>query len=260
MKKTRIHRYTADFETLVLTEEEIKQGKSTYVWAWAVCDIDTLKTEYGTSLKTFIEYIASLKNNSVLYFHNLKFDGNFIVDYLLKNNYVYTDCKDLQDKEFNCLVSEIGTWYQIQIKIGKTLIKIYDSLKKLPFSVSAIAKSLGLPEEKGCINYKEYREEGGVLSAEDKDYIRRDVEIVARALKSVFFDNGLYKMTIASDCMEYYKSITPRFNDFFPELSPDIDWFCRQAYKGGYCYADPRFAGKLLKKKGCTYDYNSMYP
>lgn len=260
MKKTRINRYTADFETLVLTEEEIKQGKSTYVWAWALCNIETLKTEYGTSLKSFIEKLNTLKNNDVIYFHNLKFDGNFIVDYLLKNDFTYTVCKDLQDKEFNCLVSEIGTWYQIQIKLNNKVIKIYDSLKKLPFSVSVLAKSLGLPEEKGCINYKEYRAEGGVLSAEDKDYIRRDVEIVARALNSVCFDKDMYKMTIGSDCMEYYKSITPKFNQFFPQLCEDVDWFCRQAYKGGYCYADPRFSGKLLKKNGCTYDYNSMYP
>ena len=92
MKKTRIKRYTADFETLVLTPEEIEAGKSTYVWAWALCNIDTLNTIYGTSLKTFIDALSKLNNNSVIYFHNLKFDGNFILDYLLKNNYSYTDC------------------------------------------------------------------------------------------------------------------------------------------------------------------------
>ena len=259
MKNTKY--YTADFETLVLTPQQIKEGKSTYVWAWALCDVDDInKVKYGTKIDTFIEHLSYLKSGSIVYFHNLKYDGQFILSYLLSNGWTQSNNKKLDNKQFQALVSELGTFYMIRIKIGRTIINIYDSLKKLPFTVRKIAKDLGYEEGKGDIDYKEFREEGGILSIEDKDYIRRDVQIVAKAIKDVCFSKDMYKMTIGADCMNYYKSITPNFNKMFPKLSPDVDVFCRRAYKGGYCYVNPRIQGSRLYCNGSTYDYNSMYP
>lgn len=260
MKKKNNY-YLADFETLVLTEEEIQQGKRTYVWAWAVCDVDNINhVKYGTDINSFINYISTLKSGSVVYFHNLKYDGQFILSYLLSNGWKQSHNMKLNDHEFNAIVSDIGVFYMIKLKFGRTNISIFDSLKKLPFKVEKIAKDLGYEEGKGEIDYKGYREEGGVLSDEDKDYIRRDVQIVAKAIKDVCFSKDMYKMTIGADCMNYYKSITPNFKKMFPQLSPDVDFFCRRAYKGGYCYVNPKYQGKRLKRKGSTYDYNSMYP
>lgn len=261
VKGERLHYYVADFETEVLTQQQIEAGERTYVWAWALCEINTLKTEYGTCIKSFIEKLGTLPSGSIVYFHNLKYDGNFIMSHILSNG--WTPAKDhrkMNDKEYTTCVSEIGTWYSINLHVGTKNIKIYDSLKKLPFPVAVLAKQLGLPEEKGCIDYKAHREEGGILSKEDQDYIRRDVEIVARAMKDVCFSKNMYKMTIGSDCMEFYKSMTPHFKKMFPVLKPDTDYFCRQAYKGGYCYVNPKIARTRLYCKGSTYDYNSMYP
>lgn len=260
MKKTNY--YVADFETLVLTKEEIEQNKATYVWAWALCDVENINNvKYGTDIASFFTAISYLKNNSVVYFHNLKYDGQFILSYLLQHGYTQTfEQNKVGNNQFFAVVSELGVFYTIKVKVGKTIINFYDSLKKLPFTVRKLAKSLGYEEGKGDINYKEYRKEGGVLSAEDKDYIRRDVQIVAKAMKDVCFSKDMYKITIGADCMNYYKSITPNFNKMFPKLPADVDWFCRQAYKGGYCYVNPKYARKRLKKKGSTYDYNSMYP
>lgn len=256
--------YTADFETLVLDEESITKGKPTYVWAWALCDIDNIEdVKYGTSINTFFTQLEKLRSGSVVYFHNLKYDGQFIIPYLLKNKYTQlSDARKMLPRSYTTLVSEIGIWYNIKVKFqNKKTIEINDSLKKLPFSVKALAKQLGLPEQKGEIDYKKYRKEGGILSEEDKDYIRRDVQIVARSLKEICFSNDLYKMTIGSDCMNYYKSITPNFKEIFPQLPKEVDEFCRMAYKGGYCYVNPKIQGKKLTKIiGSTYDYNSMYP
>lgn len=254
--------YVADFETEYLTEEQIEIGESTYVWAWAICSVnDSKKVVYGTEITTFFNYLRTLKSGSIVYFHNLKFDGQFILNCLLNNGYSQVKSnRNMKDKQFTALVSELGVWYQIQIKLGTKIINIYDSLKKLPFQVKVIAKSLGYEEEKGKIDYHQHREEGGALSEEDKDYIRRDVQIVANAIKDVCFSKDMYKMTIGSDCMEYYKSITPNFLQMFPKLTPDIDYFCRQAYKGGYCYVNPKIAKTRLYCNGSTYDYNSMYP
>lgn len=261
VKKEDKNYYVADFETLVLTKEEIEAGKRTYVWAWAICDVKNIESvAYGTDIKSFINSISKLKSGSTVYFHNLKFDGNFIVSYLLENGYTWTNNKKMEDKTFQAFVNELGTWYSIRIRFGKKTININDSLKKLPFKVSVIAKQLGFEEEKGCIDYKAYRAEGGKLSDEDKDYIRRDVQIVAKALKEVCFSKDMYKMTIGSDCMAWYKDHFPKFDKFFPELPEQVDFDIRQAYKGGFCYVNKKYAGRRLKHTGYTYDYNSMYP
>ena len=69
-------KFTADFETCTWLEDE------TYVWAWALCEIGgKFETIVGTNIESFFEEIDSL-NNPQIYFHNLKFDGSFLISYL----------------------------------------------------------------------------------------------------------------------------------------------------------------------------------
>lgn len=79
-------KYTADFETAThLTDR-------TYVWAWGVCSISNkYEMFYGSSIESFIEFIK--QNEGDYFFHNLKFDGIFILDYLLKNNFKFNENK-----------------------------------------------------------------------------------------------------------------------------------------------------------------------
>ena len=263
IKEENKRRYTADFETAVLTTEEIEAGKATYVWAWALCDCSNIdNVEYGTEIKTFFDKIFTLDNYSVVYFHNEKFDGSFILNYLLKNGYTQfiDDKKKMPNNTFVCLTTGMGVFYSMTIKHDNKYIEITDSLKKLPFTVAKIAKDLKLPIQKGSIKYDDYRKEGGILSDTDKEYIKYDVQIVAIALQNMYFKNGLYGMTIGSDCLKYYKEITKQFNYYFPTLDPKEDQFVRFAYRGGYCYLNPKYKNLLITQVGCVYDKNSMYP
>lgn len=249
--------YIGDFETLTAATDRIR----TNVWGYGLCKVDTLDTTYGTSLNQFMLYVEKkIKSGSYIGFHNLKWDGNFIIHWLINHDFrQITNDKNLIPFSYSALVSDQGQWYLIRVKFANKEVTFFDTLKKLPFKVSEIAKSLGI-ECKGEIDYTTYRSEGEELSEEDKDYIRRDVQIIATAMKKLFFDNGLTGLTIASDCMSYYKKINKYFSHMFPILSGEEDEFCRKAYRGGYCYVDPRRQEKDLKLKGCTYDYNSMYP
>ena len=75
-------KFTADFETCTWLEDE------TYVWAWALCDIDNPDDiKLGTDIDSFFKLCQQYKNPRI-YFHNLKFDGEFILYYLMKNGYV----------------------------------------------------------------------------------------------------------------------------------------------------------------------------
>ena len=72
-----MRRFTADFETN-------NYGDRANVWAWGVCEIGAPDNfMYGNNIDDFILFCYKQKSNIQLYFHNLKFDGEFIFYYLL---------------------------------------------------------------------------------------------------------------------------------------------------------------------------------
>lgn len=250
---------TADFET---TTDE----KDCRVWAWAVCEIGQPNHfEYGNDIKTFIQYLYDQKR-SKLWFHNLKFDGEFLVQALYKLGYTHVDdIEHAEDKTFTTLISNMGAWYSIDIflevdenKKIRRRATIYDSLKIFNFSVDAIAKDFALPINKLTLDYTTTREIGHELTPHEVDYIRNDVEIMARAL-DIMFSQGHTKMTIGSDALAYYKKITKNFRTIFPELPMEIDKDIRQSYKGGFTYLSPKWQNKIVNG-GITIDINSAYP
>lgn len=254
-----MRKFTADFETNV---DEL----DCRVWAYAICEIDnTDNFIYGNDIADFINWCANKKENYVLYFHNLKFDGEYIFSYLLHNGFTcIKDKKERADKTFTTLISDTGQFYSIEIffetKNPKHINKvtIYDSLKILNFSVEQIAKDFNLPIRKLEIDYKQKREVGHILTNEEIDYIRNDVEIMARALK-IMFDEKLTKMTIGSDALANYKEINKNFNKYFPVLPYEIDKDIRKSYKGGFTYLNDIYKEKETGA-GIVFDKNSMYP
>lgn len=256
-KKEILKKFTADFETEQLTKEQIEAGAQTYVWAWAVCDCDDYSIEDGTSMKTFIEYISTL-GDCEIWFHNLKFDIQFMLYYLLGNGWEQSKERKLKDHQFSSLVSSQNVVYNITLQFKKSKVVILDSYKKLPFKLAKIAKDLKFDVQKGEIDYSKHREEGGVLSDEDRDYLHRDVLIPAKALNEVFFKNGWTSWTIGGDCVKYFKTTCSRYDRFFPKLSKKEIEFFKEAYTGGNVQVNPKKAGKVLH--GLHYDINSEHP
>lgn len=246
-------KFTADFETTTDTED-------CRVWAYCLCNIDNWKEKiYGNCIGDFLGW-CELNPDNILYFHNLKFDGEFILSYLLKNGWTHTtERKFYRKKEFSTLISDKGMFYSIKLCFGKErYVTIYDSLKIIPFSVEQVADTFGLPISKLEIDYKEKREKGHRLTQIEKDYISNDVEIMARALK-VLFNEGLNQITQGSNALHDYKKMTgaKRFKKLFPP--PAYDYDVRQAYKGGFTYVNPTFQNKEVGK-GIVLDVNSLYP
>lgn len=136
----------------------------------------------------------------------------------------------------------------------------YDSLKIIPFSVEQIAKSFNLKISKLTLDYNKPRERGYILNAEEKEYIKNDVLIVAQALK-VLFDENLKKMTQGSNALNDFKEIInkSKFEHFFPELDYEVDKDLRKAYKGGFTYLNPIYKEKDVGN-GVVLDVNSLYP
>lgn len=247
--------FVSDFETT--SERYYKKYGYTRVWLWSICDMEANIVKDGTDIESFFSTIRKMRC-ATIYFHNLKFDGSFIIDYALKLGFKFYDTlsKDI-DKGISTVIDDMGAYYCIDIRFNKTnTIHFRDSLKLLPFKVAKIAKDFNLPILKEEIDYDKYEVNDKTL-----EYIHHDVKIVAMALK-VVKEEGLTKLTTASSAYAMYTN-TSKYNESLDVILPDLpvdfltEW--RQAYRGGRSQVNPLHQGKVLSNVK-RFDINSMYP
>lgn len=279
--KKNVQILVGDFETTVY-----KGQTHTEVWASAIVPLYSEDVQIFHSLPDTWEYLVGLKQNVIVYYHNLKFDGSFWLPFLLTvlklkqatrqigseiTQVEWLDEKDMPEKTFKYSISEMGQWYSITIKYNKHIIEIRDSLKLLPFSVNKIGKSFGTKHKKLDMDYEGLRYAGCEITEKERLYIANDVLVVKEALE-IMFEQGHNKLTIGSCCLEEYKRIIGKqdWEVLFPDLTQiqidktiygeeNADLYIRNSYKGGWCYL---VKGKELKryKNGTTADVNSLYP
>ena len=244
--------YVADFETTGLNEYE-RTGR-TRVWLYSIADKEGNISEDGDCIDKFMEWCSN-HHGALIYFHNLRFDGTFIMSWLLENGFPYEENLLSHSKRgFSSLIGEMGEYYQIKINFAPNRqVIIYDSLKLIPLAVRDIAKAFNLPMEKGKIDYDVYD-----ITPETLSYVHRDVQIVAMALK-FFRDKGYYRMTIGSNAYHSFQNSCLNYKLYFPMLTSEFIEEWRQAYRGGRSQVNPRYASQVLKNVN-RYDLNSMYP
>lgn len=247
-----MNRYSCDFETVNKIED-------CRVWLWGSVELyDHNNFKYGKDLNSFFDWVDSIPDKSVLYFHNLKFDGEFMLYFLFRNGFKWTDRRRIYDKEFKTLITDSGVWYAVEIGIGDKTFKIYDSLKIISLPVKKIGPAFGLNESKGSIDYNKEREIGYNATIDEVEYLRLDVCIVASALEKML-DDGHNSITQASNSMKFYKKMigAKKFKKLFPVLEQDS--YLRQSYVGGWCYVNPKYKN-TINGRGIVVDNNSIYP
>lgn len=248
-------KYMADFESTTDPED-------CRLWAWGALEIfKQKKYVQAHTIDEFMEWL--LKQNCDIYFHNLKFDGSFIINWLLHHGWEYSD-SGLYGT-YNVIISGMGQWYTLDICLGykgktKKHVVIYDSLKKIPLPVKAIAKAFDLEQTKGEIDYNKPRPIGYELDENEKEYLYKDIKIVADALK-IQFKQGLTAITSGSDSLKGYKDVITKkeFDRHFPIIDLNTNEQIRQAYKGGFTWLNDKWKEKEIGE-GLVFDVNSLYP
>lgn len=280
--KKEVRLFVADFETTVYEGQE-----STEVWASSSVELYTEDVHIFHSISEQFEYFQNLKCNIVCYFHNLKFDGEFWISYLLtqlhyKQAYIqdneadintrkWLSLRDMPANSFKYSISDMGQWYTIQIKTGGKIIEFRDSYKLLPFKLKRIGKSFKTKHQKLEMEYKGFRYAGCEITDEEKAYIRNDVLVIKEALE-IMFDQGHNKLTIGSCCLAEYRAIMSGkvYDSYFPNIyempidenlygSPNAGEYIRKSYRGGWCYLARGKENKVYHN-GTTADVNSLYP
>lgn len=284
--------YSADFETVVLGEDIVQT--STEVWAWAITRLydNTDDVTIGNSIETFFDYLLTLEKHPVIFFHNLRFDGSFIMSYLYGLNYElafdkdsksFKKSKDLDNRQLTFSISDMGQWYSITVKYKGHLLEFRDSLKLLNSSVAQLGKDFGTKHRKLSIDYVGHLHANEVITDEEKAYISNDVLVVKEALEKFLTEMKLDKkppLTIGSACLKEFKKLYDKeeWSFYFPDLSEveldkelygydNADSYIRASYFGGWCYCRPDFSFKVQgktpgKPNNCikVFDVNSLYP
>lgn len=252
----------ADFETTTIFEENLERDiNNKKLETWLNCFVDIRKCydmqEYkiSTSTEEFFNQVHKQieqqdNKDCIIYFHNLKFDGSYILNYFNE-----------KEIEFDTFINDMGQWYSITYEYKDYKIVIRDSLKILNFSIKQIGKDMLKTVEKGItplteekISLDECYKKGYV------DYVIRDVEILAKALNKMIFEQGFEKFTASSQALATYKDMISfqYFLKLFPPLKNDE--IIRMGYRGGWTFANPVYQNKEIKGNINVYDKNSMYP
>ena len=250
--------FAADFETTTKSPAR--------VWLWAAVGIDEAAEETGENIESFFEFMEKQKKNPLCFFHNLKFDGYFIIDFLLRSGFVWVaSASDVVSKSFTTIIDGYNEFYQISVYFKKTKsgkvkkCTIWDSMKLLRFSIEDIPQKFGFADlKKGQIDYTRHNVPCFV-TPDEVEYCLTDCRILARALQ-VLFSHGCESMTIALCALNDYKAIIGKrnFQKWFPTLPYEADCELRQAYRGGWCYANPRYIGQTIAG-GFVFDQNAKY-
>lgn len=292
MKDLRI--FVGDFETTVW-ENPILQPY-TEVWASGIVELETEDCYIHTRLIDTFNFFIELMDifHFRVYYHNLKFDGTFWIDFLMNTlhlkpalkkkkdadgniTYKMVTKSNMRDNTFICSISQMGQWYSITIKMRGHYLELRDSLKLIPVSVKCMGESYKTKHKKLEIEYvSNNRHAGGELTKQEREYLMNDLFVVKEVLE-IMFHEGHKKLTIGSCCMSEFRQIIGRenFKDLFPylpeipcnlpivpeekELFPNWDAYIRRGYKGAWCYLKPEYAGKV-QGRGITADINSLYP
>lgn len=211
----------ADFETCFIDNEKT----DVRVWAWGYADIQTGEYKTGNNIDSFLDFVLSGKEVFDIGFHNLRFDGSFIIPQLFMRGYTYLNNTDFmkkwQDGEpmtkyFTHNITAMGQWFSVIVvkdrpanKSTPSFVHFWDTLKLFPSTLREVALQYHLPVTK--INedrefYERIRPVGHTLTQEESEYLKADCMILVGALRSQLDKYGTLHRTRASKAFYYFKS------------------------------------------------------
>lgn len=284
--------FVADFETTAQRVYDIKTRKlrrdlsETWVCAWAIIPVESEPVPdhiiRGRSIDSFMDAVAFIysglpvygkkerKEKLTIFTHNLKFDSDFIIWWLLHGHGEITD-----EVRENVLYSFSARWDGVECTFR-------DSLKIFPKSAAKLGELYNIPKLKGEWDYSLFRypsDELSPITAQEWAYVDHDVMIISRALAD-YRSRGYVENTQASIAYNdrlrrtypWFKKTWARrlkdrdyekFLDCFPRDIRPLDFKLHKhlllAYYGGISYLNPRYACEDLKHIH-SYDVHSMYP
>lgn len=291
--------FVADFETTTGFSDYYKKTGKTRVLLWFISNLYNNKdTRIGTKIEEFIEMLTSKPHSSIVYFHNLSFDGDYILKYLVKIGYrISNNKKDMSPKTI-VVFRQGGVIYHFRIQYTyykngnkyRYTIDFKCSYRLLNSKVANLGTAYGiqkhLDEEDSSFYDIEPQDRWEKYPPRFIEYIKNDVEIVRLSLLD--FEKTIRSLKIVQDYEKYTKQ---KFNVFskltaasisfklmkiwlflytkgsrehignFLQVHSEEHKILKPFFKGGYSEFNPIYQGGLtLTKNVLMIDINSAYP
>lgn len=219
LNNSNVRHMTADFETC-LTEDRA----DVRVWAWGLADIFTYEFEHGNNIESFLDRILNDKFIYDIGFHNVKFDGNYLLPAIYKMGYTYVHNRIFMNEwksggdmtgKFTHSISENGQFYNIVIcknkKVSQNIpafVYIWDTLKLFPETLERVGAQYNRVYKKikeDSEFYEEIRAADHVITDRELLYLKNDCLVLAEALKSQIDKYGKIYRTRASKAFSFFK-------------------------------------------------------
>ena len=277
--------YFYDTETTPL--ENYKRDGRVDVWLWGQIDFLGQK-KHGRDIHGLYNAIFNQIDNSIAWFHNLKFDFSFLESFMLNCGYPEFETEPNQyDKNFYSL--DPHGFYVLRNGMGQIfsvtmfnrqhkIIHLYDSAKVYPLTISQLGKMYGHEKLSEQYDYEKYRTVGDYANDKELEYMFRDISIMREAINdmSVRFNGYIgrtasgmaYKEMVSlyafpdkptKVAIQDFKKAEKIFNKDFPVTSVGDSQWLQPAYSGGCVIINPKYLNKKVGA-GLTIDVNSLYP
>lgn len=248
------------------------------------------KTEVGFLFRDFNELFYNFERNYknrnlIIYFHNLYFDGMFLLDFLARNKkYLIVNKINFKTKQNQVSIfRKDNKLYRIKVYYAphKNIIEFRCSYQLLNMSISSLGQIINLPKLE--TNYDvEFCDDINNYPKEFIEYCKQDVRILCKGFKEFY---NLFLKDFNTDMIEAFTSSQMAYNSLmqhilgthnwnndteesfnamndFIKLNSDIWDLGHNFYYGGFTQFInlPEGSHKVICNKGIKIDINSSYP
>lgn len=200
---------------------------------------------------------------AVIYFHNLDYDAQNLIQHIM-------------DQDFECQFSDVsvlhnGSLYSLSFVYNGCHFELRDSMKIYNQSLAKLGANVGWPKKTEAATYRwiDLANEAEVVQHEIF-YFKHDIAVLAAIMrKHVEKFSGKLRLTAAGYAEAGLKATvkqddesnnTNHYNALFEANYTDgQEKYIRQAYFGGFVYANYKIVNKKLSR-GLVGDVNSLYP
>ena len=264
-----------DFETTTLSSEYYHNNWDGRIIAFAVLNLDTEERTFGVSFNEFSKFINSIERNTILFFHNLAFDGLVILnsarnqwksDYNTVNSDIYFTYTMRKNK---ILIMDIINRYEVHIRVQC-------SFRLLSQSIAALGKAVGAPKLETDYHIEPVARWED-LPEDYREYLFRDIEIQKAALNQFRIGlTNLYQELEIPGAVEWYKTTAAgvsralisvvqnqhkkKYHASAFMISGKSQKEAKGYYRGGFTMTNIDYLRKQSNGSYTMFDAKSMYP
>lgn len=218
------------------------------------------------NIDNMIDYLVKYqtKKTHTVYFHNLSWDGEFIIWWLINNGYEPQLTKVSKPKQFRERTDWLGKRGEIYVNVKGCRILFLCSYKMWPIKAEKIGESLGYPKLKIEHNIGRHYQTIDELPNDVIDYVKRDVQIIKNKYIEYSKNYEVKKTASASSWNNFkkwyeQKYTKQRFNIRYA-FDKETFKYLAPAYFGGLSIINEYYRHKDIHGNISYYDINSSYP